>query len=170
MNNTVPEEARSAVSITKFPPKGKRSLTAALPQFDFQRIEAKDLMQQLDSAGSTVFIMVETWECLKNVDAIAAVEGVDVLLLGANDLSLELGIHGEWEHVEFQRALEGVANAAQRAGKIFGIAGLYTRPDICKHAVKHLGAKYILGHIDIGLLAMAMNKNMEQLRDMSART
>ena len=127
-------------------------------------------MQQLDSAGSTVFIMVETRECLENIDAIAAIEGVDVLLLGANDLSLELGILGEWEHLKFQTALETVATAARKAGKIFGMAGLYTRPDICKHAVRYLGAKFVLGHLDIGLLAMAMNKNIEQLRDMSAST
>ncbi|QKX61854.1 uncharacterized protein TRUGW13939_09010 [Talaromyces rugulosus] len=147
--NTV-EEAKSAVSATKFPPKGKRSLTAALPQFDFQRIAAKDLMQQLNSAGSTVFIMVETVECLENIDAIAAVDGVDVLLLGANDLSLELGILGEWEHAKLQNALETIAAAAQRA-------------------VRNLGARYILGHLDIGLLAMAMNKNVEQLREMNTK-
>jgi 2-keto-3-deoxy-L-rhamnonate aldolase RhmA len=126
-------------------------------------------MQQLDSAGSTVFIMIETRKCLENIDAIAAVEGVDVLLLGANDLSLELGIQGDWDHFKFQAALQTVATAAQRAGKIFGIAGLYTRPDICKRVVTDLGARYILGHLDIGLLAMAMNKNMEQLRDMNTR-
>lgn len=163
------EDARNAVGITKFPPKGKRSLTSALPQFDFQRIAAKDDIQQLDSVGSTVFIMVETRKCLENVNAIAALDGVDVLLLAANDLSLELGILGEWEHPIFQRALETIAVAAQKAGKIFGICGLYTGPDICKHAVKNLGAKYVLGQLDIGLLAMAMNKNMEQLRDMSTR-
>ncbi|TVY90687.1 2-keto-3-deoxy-L-rhamnonate aldolase [Lachnellula willkommii] len=163
------EEARKAVSCTKFPPKGTRSLTAALPQFDFQRIGAKDLIQQLDSIGSTVFIMVETRECLENIDAIAAIEGVDVLLLGANDLSLELGILGEWEHPRFQAVLETVAGAAQRAGKVFGLAGLYTRPDICKRVVQDLGARYILGHLDMGLLAMAMNKNMEQLRGMDCR-
>lgn len=155
------------MAITKFPLKGRRSLTAALPQFDFQRIGAKDLMQQLDSVGSTVFIQVETKECLENIDAIAAVDGVDVLLLGANDLTLELGIHGEWEHPRFQAALETIALAAQRASKIFGIAGIYTRPDILKYAVSQLGAKYILGHIDMGLLAMAMSKNIEQLRDIS---
>lgn len=111
--------------------------------------------------------MVETTECLANIDAIAAVDGVDVLLLGANDLSLELGILGNWEHPVFQNALKTIAAAAQKAGKIFGIAGLYTRPDICKYAVRNLGAKYVLGHLDIGLLAMAMNKNAEMLREMT---
>ncbi|KAI9154674.1 Phosphonopyruvate hydrolase [Paramyrothecium foliicola] len=163
--NTV-GEAKDAVSSMKFPPQGKRSLTAALPHFNYQRMGAKAVMEQLDRIGSTVFIMVETVECLSNIDSIAAVEGVDVLLLGANDLSLELGILGEWEHVRFQAALAAVASAAERAGKVFGISGLYTRPDICKRAVTELSAGYVLGHLDLGLLSMAMNHNMEQLRDM----
>ncbi|EXJ77857.1 hypothetical protein A1O3_09016 [Capronia epimyces CBS 606.96] len=160
------EEAQQMVFCTKFPPRGNRSLTAALPQFDFQRIAATQVIQQLDADGSTVFILVETRKCLDNLDAIAAVPGVDVLLLGANDLSLELGILGEWDHHLFDSALGAVAAAAQRAGKIWGIAGLYTRSDICKRAVTELGARYLLGHYDLGLLAMGMNKNMEQLRDM----
>lgn len=113
-----------------------------------------------------MFVLVETKSCLENIDAIAAVEGVDVLLFGASDLSMELGIIGEWDHVAFRAALEMVAAAARKANKVFGVAGLYTRPDICKRAVKELGARYILGHYDLGLLAMGMNKNMEQLRDM----
>lgn len=121
-------------------------------------------MQQLDTTGSTVFIQVETKECLTNIDAIAAIEGVDVLLLGANDLTLNLGILGEWDSPIFQDALRAVANAAQRQGKVLGIAGLYTRPDICRRAVKELGARFVVGHFDIGLLTMGMNKNIEQLR------
>jgi len=160
------EDAQNAVSSTKFPPKGKRSLTAALPQFGYQKVGAHDVIQQLNSLGSTVFIMVETVECLENIEAIGAIDGVDVLLLGANDLSLELGILGEWEHVKFKTALRTVAAAAHKAGKTFGISGLYTRPDICKWAVRDLGARYVLGHLDIGLLSMAMNRNIEQLRNM----
>lgn len=128
------------------------------------------MIRQLDSAGSTVFVMIETAEGLENVEEIAAVEGVDVLLLGANDLSLEMGILGEWEHTAFKTALERMAAAAHKAGKILGISGLYTRPDITRHAVRDLGARYILGHIDIGLLSMAMNTNMELLRDMTGST
>ncbi|KIW55004.1 hypothetical protein PV05_07322 [Exophiala xenobiotica] len=162
------DEARRAVSSTKFPPRGKRSLTAALPHFDFQRIAASEVVQQLDNTGSTVLILVETRECLENIDAVAAVDGVDVLLVGANDLSLELGVLGEWEHPTFQMALEKVAAAANRAHKVFGICGLYTRPDIYKRIAREMGARYVLGNFDIGLLAVAMNKNVELLREVGA--
>ncbi|KEY66062.1 hypothetical protein S7711_09427 [Stachybotrys chartarum IBT 7711] len=134
------EEAENSVAFMKFPPSGKRSLTAALPHFAYQRVGAKTVMEQLDSLGSTVFIMIETIECLENIDDIAAVDGVDVLLLGANDLSLELGILGEWEHARFQAAMRAIASAAKKFGKVFGVAGLYSRPDICRRAVAELGA------------------------------
>lgn len=111
--------------------------------------------------------MVESRECLENIDAIAAVEGVDALLIGANDLSLELGVLGAWEGEVFQKALEKVATAARAAGKIFGICGLYTRPDISKKVVRELGARFVLCTFDITLLAMAMSKSTEVLRDFS---
>ena len=159
------DEAREAVACTKFPPQGRRSLTAALPHFQFQRIAAKDIIRQLNAIGSTVLLLIETRKSLENIEDIASVEGVDVLLVGANDLSLELGVLGEWEHPTFQSALERIAAAAHSHGKVFGICGLYTRPDIYKRIINDLGARYVLGHIDIGLLAMAMNKNAELLRD-----
>lgn len=153
------------MAYTKFPPKGRRSLTAALPHFDFQRVAAKDVVEQLNTFGSTVFLLIETRVALDNIDDLAALEGVDVLLVGANDLSLELGILGEWEHPTFQSALAKIAGAAQRAGKIFGICGLYTRPDIYRMAVRDLGARYVLGQVDLGLVAMAMKRNVELLRN-----
>ncbi|KAH6669753.1 Pyruvate/Phosphoenolpyruvate kinase [Plectosphaerella plurivora] len=157
------EEARNAVAMTKFPPHGTRSLTAALPHFQYRRVAAKDVIGQVNAVGSTVFVMIETAEALKNAKEIAAVEGVDVLLLGANDLSLSLGILGEWDHWKFSEALKMVAEACQQAKKVFGISGIYARPDIVKHAVENLNARYVLGHSDMGLMAVAMKKNAEML-------
>jgi 2-keto-3-deoxy-L-rhamnonate aldolase RhmA len=159
-------EAREAVAVTKFPPSGSRSLTAALPHFLFERVGAKQVVQQLNETGSTVFAMIETSEAVRNAAAIASVEGVDVLLLGANDLSLELGILGEWEHPIFQDALRVIAEACRANNKILGISGIYTKPKIVQAAIRDLGARYILGHSDMGLLSMAMNKNAEMLRDL----
>jgi 2-keto-3-deoxy-L-rhamnonate aldolase RhmA len=123
-------------------------------------------MKQLDAQGSTVFLMIETQECLQNIDQIASVPGVDVLLVGANDLSLELGILGQWDHPKFRGALENISNAAKRQKKIFGLAGLYTRPDICKWAINELGVRYILGNLDIGLLATAARENVKSLKEL----
>ncbi|KAG9252361.1 Pyruvate/Phosphoenolpyruvate kinase [Emericellopsis atlantica] len=158
------DEARAAVAMTKFPPLGTRSLTAALPHFLYKQVEAKEVVTQLNETGSMVFAMIETSEAVSNAYDIATVHGVDVLLLGANDLSLEMGILGEWEHPTFQVALRQVSHACEANGKIFGISGIYSKPDIVRWVIHELGAKYILGHSDLGLLLIAMRKNVETLR------
>lgn len=154
------------MAVTKFPPLGTRSLTAALPHFLYERISAQQVIAQINQVGSTVMVMIETSEGVLNAASIAAVPGVDVLLLGANDLSLELGILGEWEHPRFQDAVKAVAEACRSNGKILGISGIYTKPNVVRAAVQELGARYILGHSDMGLLSMAMNKNADMLREL----
>lgn len=158
------DEAKAAVAAAKFPPQGTRSLTAALPQFLYQRVEASEVVRQLNDSGSTVIVMIETAEAVRNAAAIAAVPGVDVLLLGANDLSLEMGILGELERPAFQDALRAVADACRLGGKIFGVSGIYNRPQLVHAAIRELGARYVLGHSDMGLLAVAMNKNAAMLQ------
>ncbi|KAJ9136579.1 Pyruvate/Phosphoenolpyruvate kinase [Pleurostoma richardsiae] len=160
--NTV-EEAEEAIMATKFPPRGNRSHTSIMPHFESQHVGPKDMVEQLDQSGSVVIILVETLECLDNVNAIARMDGVDALMVSATDLSLELGVLGDWDHKRFADALMAVAMAASDCGKIFGITGLYTRPDICDNAIQCLGARYIVGNYDIGLLAMGMRKDMAQL-------
>ncbi|EGX94842.1 Pyruvate/Phosphoenolpyruvate kinase [Cordyceps militaris CM01] len=160
-----PDEAEAAVRACKFPPRGKRSFAAALPHFHYQRTDAAEAMQWLDEVASTVIVMIETAEALANVDGIAATPGVDMLFVGATDLAIELGVVGQWEHVKFQTALQDVSAACKRHGKIFGLGGLHSRPDICQVVVKSLGARFILGNVDIGLLSMAMEMNVHQLKE-----
>lgn len=112
--------------------------------------------------------MVETAEAILNIESIAAVPGVHVLLIGANDLTLELGIQGQWDHSIFKEALEKVADACKKSRVVFGLAGLYNRPDICADAIKRLGARYILGNLDIGLISAAARDNMSVLRTLAS--
>lgn len=108
--------------------------------------------------------MIEEKDCLENIDEIAAIPGVDVLLVGSNDLAIELDVLGDWDNPIFYQALEKVAAAAKKNAKIFGIAGLYHRPDILSRVIHELGARYVLGNLDIGLLSSAAAQNAELLR------
>ena len=125
-------------------------------------------MLQLDSSGSSVILMIETADALRNIESIAAVPGVDVLLIGANDLSLELGIQGQWDNVLFRETLGTVANACRKENIVMGLAGLYNRPDICEDAIKRLGVRYVLVNLDIGLVTAAAKTNVEMLKTLEA--
>ena len=86
--------AKRLVSNCLYPPKGHRSMTGVLPQLDFkQKPIAK--VAKLINDNMLIVIMLESPEAISNVDNIAAVEGVDVILIGTNDLCMEMGIPGD---------------------------------------------------------------------------
>lgn len=94
--------------------------------------------------------MIETADALNAVEDIAALPGCDMLLVGSNDLAMEIGTLGDWDAPDFLAALERVGAAARKHGKLMGIAGLYRRPDILKRVINEFGAKWIVGAQDVG--------------------
>ena len=107
--------------------------------------------------------MIETKESIENVDEIAAVDGVDVLLIGSNDLAIEHGVPGKFESAEFRSALEAVSHACRKYGKIFGLAGIYVKQELHDWVLNTLGAKFILGQQDSGLLARSSKEVVDAL-------
>jgi 2-keto-3-deoxy-L-rhamnonate aldolase RhmA len=90
-------QAKKAVDICKFAPLGKRSVTAGYPQFDYRSLPLTESVPQLNDSCLLV-CMIETVEGLQNVEAIAAVEGVDVVHLGSNDLLANMGKPGKFDY------------------------------------------------------------------------
>ncbi len=89
------EEAAHVVSHCKYPPIGHRSVVGALPQFGYAAMSVGK-STQIANAETLVIVMVETPKAIENADAIAAVPGIDVVLIGTNDLCAELGIPGQF--------------------------------------------------------------------------
>lgn len=149
------EQAQAAVRASKYPPVGKRSITGMLPHVGFSSISIAEASDLGNAQLSTVAVMVESPESVANIDAIAATEGVDVIFVGTNDLTIELGVPGDFDHPKFIEAIEAAAAAAKKYGKIFGLAGIYNRPDILHRFIHHYDARLIVGHVDLPLVAKA---------------
>src|SRR5471030_2877432 len=79
------EEAREVVQKLKYPPVGHRSMGGTGPHYGLRSASTGDAAAALNAANLTV-VMLETLTAIENADAIAAVPGVDVLLIGTNDL------------------------------------------------------------------------------------
>lgn len=141
------------MAISKYPPQGIRSMTGQLPIFNMQAVPQPTIISEGNATGSTVFVMVEDLDAVKNVDAIAAVPGVDVVLIGSNDLALSLGVPGDFNHPDFRSALEAVSAACKKHGKIMALAGIYDSPDIQGWVVRTLGVKWMLVQQDSSLVA-----------------
>ena len=116
------EEARRVVNAARFPPRGQRSQIALLPQAKYQRMSAAELMRCADVA-TTVHILIESAEGVRNAGAIAAIDGVDVLHVGMNDLSVDLGHVDDLRHADMLDACKLVIAAAHACDKLAVIGG-----------------------------------------------
>jgi 4-hydroxy-2-oxoheptanedioate aldolase len=160
------EEARGAVEAAKYAPSGKRGISAALPHFGFRSFPAKEGFQALNAA-TMVIVQCESAEAVNNAESIAAVEGVDMVLIGTNDLLADCGIAGEFDHPYVREAYEKVIAACRAHGKHAGIGGLTSRPKLMTEFVK-LGARYISMGTDLGFLLDGARTRAQWVRDLQA--
>ncbi|CAI7637002.1 unnamed protein product [Penicillium glandicola] len=154
-------DAERAVAICKFPPFGLRSMWAQQPAVGLRPMPLPDLIEVCNSQASSVVVMIEAAESLLNLDEIASVKGVDMLLVGCLDLSTDMGIPGRFDNKGFHAALEAVSQVCARHGKIFGIAGLYNNPRLQSWAINELGVRFMLCQQDSNLLGIGATKCAE---------
>lgn len=113
-------EARAIVDAMKFTPEGSRGygLRGIINDYNYTGARA-----EMDSANreTMVILQVENKECLEGVFEIAAVPGVDALMIGPFDLSISLGIPGQFDDPVFWKAVDRVAEACDKAGVAPGI-------------------------------------------------
>jgi len=119
----------------KFAPLGERSIAGGLPHLRFRTFSATETIQAMNEA-TMVIIMIESAEALAKVDEIAAVEGVDLLLIGTNDLCSSLGIPGQLDHEKVRSAYAKAIEACRRHGKHLGVGGLSSQPSLTAEFVK----------------------------------
>lgn len=146
------EEARAIVDHLKYPPQGHRSLAGGQAIADFRPVRTGEFAEAANRALLTI-VMLETPAAIGNAAAIAAVPGVDALLIGTNDLAAEMGIPGEFGHAKIAAAYESVIAACRQANRWAGVGGVYTE-DLLKRYVG-MGARLVLTGGDSGFLMEA---------------
>lgn len=117
------DEAGVVSRACRFPPLGQRSQLTILPQLGMRPTPASASNPALN-AQTVVQILLETPRGIANADAIAQVEGVDMLAIGANDLTAELGVPGQYNDPRLRDAVATVADACRRHDKLLMIGGV----------------------------------------------
>lgn len=147
-------EARRAVDRCRFPPLGRRSVSGGYPQFDYRSLPVAQATAALEAA-TLVVCMIETAEGLANIEEIAAVPGVDVIHVGANDLLVSLGKAGQFDDPVVVEAMDRAVAATARHG---GFAGCGGNRDVARQAASvRRGVRFLTTQSDIGFLAAAAN-------------
>jgi len=159
-------QAEAVVQAAKFPPAGHRSVMGANPALGYRAFPLKDNNQILNQ-DTLVIVMLETPQGISNADAIASVAGVDMLLIGTNDLCTEMGIPGQIRHPDIVQAYEQVAQACAQHGKWLGIGGIRGDAEL-QGRLLGLGARFIIAGNDVSYLMSAAQKDTQTLRQVSA--
>ena len=159
------DEAAQAVASLRYPPAGFRGVAKS---HRATRYGSEFESYFSTSADSLVLAtQIETADALENADAIAAVDGVDVLFVGPLDLSTNLGIQAEYDHPKFEAALSRVSDAAANAGKASGI--LLSEPDDVRRVAK-IGYTFLAVGSDIGHVVAGMKKNSALIEEIRSKS
>lgn len=139
-------QARAAISFAKYPPEGVRGAAAAASSR--YGLELSSYLRSAN-AETLVGVQIETKEALDNLDAIARLSGLDMLFVGPQDLTLNLGLVDDRTNPKVRDAMRVVVDACERQGKIPGT--LVVSPEEKKVAVE-LGFRFIALASDVRFL------------------
>ncbi len=157
------KEAREVVAAAKYPPLGERGLAPGLPHLQYRTFPANEALPAMNEA-TMVIVQFESAAALAAMDEIVAVEGVDMILIGTNDMLADMGLPGQYDHPKVEEAYSKTIKACASKGKCVGIGGFGTRPDLVEKYVK-MGARYVSTGTDLAFLIAECGKRAKQVRD-----
>lgn len=155
-------QAEAIVRAARFPPVGRRSVMGLGPALGYRAMPLAEINAALN-ASTTLVCMIETPEGVANAEAIAAVPGVDVLLIGSNDLCTEMGIPGQLRDPRLMEAYRTVAAACAKHGKVLGVGGVRSDAELQKQLMA-LGARFLIAGTDVGYMMAAARADVATLR------
>jgi 4-hydroxy-2-oxoheptanedioate aldolase len=154
------EQARELVAACKFPPYGHRSAIGTLSLVEFKAIPAGDFNALMNGA-TIVKVLIESPLGVQNIASIAAVPGVDLIGIGTNDLTAEMGIPGEYRHADIRQAHVAALAACRNLGKPLAIGGIGD-PAYAAELIRMGAAPFLFTGIDTDLLLGAARDRIRQ--------
>jgi len=160
------EEAQFIVSCTRYPPRGRRGAAFGVAAHDDYADGAVTDKIAGAEARTMVICLVETARGIENVDAIAAVPGVDVVWLGHFDLTNFLGIPAQFDHPRYLAAVDALLAACRRHGKT---PGFMAGDERWARDYRARGFRIIAYGVDVLLLQSALKSGIAALREGDGR-
>jgi 2-keto-3-deoxy-L-rhamnonate aldolase RhmA len=156
-------DAQAVVRAAKFAPLGERSNATGLPHLHYRSFPAQEAYAALNDA-TMVIVQFESAAALERTEEIVAVEGVDMVLIGLNDLLADWGLPGQYDHPRVREVYAKTIAACRGRGKHCGVGGLSSRPDLMAEYVR-MGARYVSTGTDLGFLAAACAQKAKQVHE-----
>jgi len=143
-----PELLEKAISWTKFPPVGVRGYGLTQVQTDYEALSFSQIIEHVN-ANTMVVLQIETRKALEGREELLAVSGIDAVMVGPADLSISLGVPGDFQNPKMVEAMESVRDTCNRRG----IApGTQTRSPALARFWKDRGMRFLGCSNDTGML------------------
>jgi 2-keto-3-deoxy-L-rhamnonate aldolase RhmA len=155
-----PDEVRRIIASIKYHPLGSRGVALQIAHDNYRPGTVADKFGRANER-TTFVCQIETAEGVENADAIAGIDGVDLLWVGHFDLSVSLGIPGEFDNPKFKNAIERVVTAARRHGRALGRLVPTVEQGI---EVNRLGFDFVCYSGDVWVLHDALAAALAKLR------
>jgi len=160
-------EAEAVVRHCRFPPLGRRSVMGLGPALGYRAIPLGEINERLN-AETALIVMLETAEGIDNAAVVAAVPGIDVLLIGSGDLTTDYGIPGQVDHPRLREAYERVAEACHSHGKVLGVGGIRHNVALQGELIR-LGARFVIAGTDVNYVLAGARQDTTALREIPLR-
>ncbi|MGE0004648.1 MAG: HpcH/HpaI aldolase/citrate lyase family protein [Parvibaculaceae bacterium] len=154
------DEVRHIVNSMKYHPQGKRGVALQVAHDRYRPGAVADKFTAANDR-TTLFCQIETAEGVENAEKMAAIDGVDCLWVGHFDLSVSLGIPGQFDHKDFKRAIERTIAATKKHRKALG--RLVPNVELGVNIYKQ-GFDFVCYSGDVWLLHAALEDGIERLR------
>lgn len=152
------QEAAEVVKWSKFAPLGLRGFDGGNPDQPYCSMSIPDYIATANRE-TFIAIQIEDPQALDNVEAIARVEGVDVLFFGPSDFTIISGVPGQFDHPSIDKAIRRIAAAAKAAGKHWGMpVGSVERAK----ELMELGARFICHGCDLVMVKTGLEAIQKQ--------
>jgi 2-keto-3-deoxy-L-rhamnonate aldolase RhmA len=155
------DEAARAVAATRYPPRGQRGMSGMSRASKFGALPG---YVNTADAGMGVIVQLETPQALAQLEAIAAVDGVDAIFVGPADLSANMGHVGQFTHPAVMQAMADAARRCKALGKPAGTVG--STPEVVTQ-YRAMGYDYLAVSSDMGLLMSGALAAVKALRGLS---
>jgi 2-keto-3-deoxy-L-rhamnonate aldolase RhmA len=154
------EQAREITRAVHYPPHGRRGAAFGIAHDDY---EGGSVAEKMVSANerTLVIALIETADGIRNVESIAAVDGIDVLWLGHFDLTNFMGIPAQFQHADYLSAVDTLTAAAKRHGKALGMMAGDTN---WGHEYRAKGFNVIAYGLDLALFQRTLAEGLAALR------
>ena len=154
------DQAMKIMEFTKYPPAGRRGAAFGVAHDDYSVVDVGASAKRANEE-TLIIVQTETAKSVENVDEILSVEGIDVAWLGQTDMSISLGIPGQYEHPKFLKAFDKILNACEKYGVALGYIPLNAAD---AQRVIDIGARCLSYSADIFLFSSALKDGVQGMQ------